>query len=162
MRARKGGLAAQARYRAEGRDPLEMANITKSRKRRAKLRQQDEEQELVIGVPEQTSMSAIALSGTVKPGLDAQRTAEEIQRQIMAAIEHMLNRDTRFGQHLAFPKESWIWEVRLVPFRRTSYSVALNRRTHSPQRLPTLTRTTQYHFIKPREVSGLKRWRAVA
>jgi hypothetical protein len=114
MRARKGGLAVQARYRAEGRDPLEMANIVKDRKRRSKVRVEEEDTGYLPS--EGPSMTAISLSGKVDPGMTAQRTADKIQEEIQEALGQAFSRDTRFGEHLACPKENWLWEIRLTPF----------------------------------------------
>ena len=114
MRARKGGLAAQARYRSEGRDPLARANIEKERKRRSKARLEEEGADfLPIEGP---SMTTISLSGNVSPGWNAQITADRIQKELSDSVAQALSRDTRFGEHLACPKEGWQWEFRMVPY----------------------------------------------
>jgi hypothetical protein len=118
MLARRGGLAAQAKYRAEGRDPLALANIVKDRKRRSKARMLEEDRDGLMQMPE-PSMDPICLKGSVDPGVTSQRTAEEIQKEIMQALAQAFSRDTRFGEHIAGPAEGYVWEVMLVPVRHS-------------------------------------------
>lgn len=92
-----------------------MANIAKDRKRSSKVRLKEEQRQDQWPIQE-TSMTSISLSGSVQPGWTANRTADEIRRKIDEALAQAFSRDTRFGEHLACPKESWVWELRLTPY----------------------------------------------
>jgi hypothetical protein len=108
MRARKGGLAVQRKYRLEGRDTTAIATRVRLARGAARVCPIDE---AGPQTPKRPQVAPIIISGQS----DGYTTSQEFAKQVAERSAHILSCDDRFYSIATGSRvREWIWELMIV------------------------------------------------